>query len=289
MMFEAVEGKKLCLAGLLAGAMVGAAGADEVLDPSLGAVTPTPVTEALAGDVPELVDDVSLAAFQEEEEDTKDGTWRSRFTLAAAGSFGNTDTQAINLGVSASREDEDDRTTFESRWFWGATDGDETENRFIAGLRQDWFIPDSKWFFFGQARYDYDSYQSWDQRFGAHGGVGYKWIEKDNYTNHLRVGAGFTKEWGSEDQDLKPEGLLGTDITWQITDKQKITVSSTLFPDFGDFGEYRWVTVADWSVLVDEQANMSISAGLYNEYNSEVDPDVKHNDLKVYAGLTFDF
>ena len=34
---------------------------------------------------------------------------------------------------------------------------------------------------------------------------------------------------------------------------------------------------------------MSISAGLYNEYYSQTDPGIKHNDLKVYAGVTFDF
>ena len=34
---------------------------------------------------------------------------------------------------------------------------------------------------------------------------------------------------------------------------------------------------------------MSLSAGLYNEYDSDVDPGIKHNDLKIYAGLTFDF
>jgi hypothetical protein len=34
---------------------------------------------------------------------------------------------------------------------------------------------------------------------------------------------------------------------------------------------------------------MSLSVGLRNEYQSEVDPGVEHNDLYLFAGLGFDF
>lgn len=216
-------------------------------------------------------------------------TWKSRLDIGANAAFGNTDTQGFNLVFTTKREDFDDRTTIDASYFYGASSGDRTTNKASAGIVQDWFVPDSKWFFFATARFDYDEFQSWEYRATAHGGAGYHLIKTDAFFLDLRGGAGASKEWKSDDEDLRPEALLGFDLGWKITERQEFTLNSYLYPDLGEPGDYRWTTSAAWKLLLDQEANMSLSVGLRNEYQSEVDPGVEHNDLYLFAGLGFDF
>ena len=124
---------------------------------------------------------------------------------------------------------------------------------------------------------------------GGHGGIGYKWIEEAEFKATLRGGLGVSKEWGSEDQDIRPEALVGISIDWSISDKQSIDFVSTIFPDLEETGEFRLVTTANWSLMMDEQANMSLTAGVFHEYQSDVDPGIDKSDVKIFAGLQFDF
>lgn len=215
--------------------------------------------------------------------------WKSRFTFAGAGSFGNTDSQSLTTKITTRRETKQTITTFDAAYFFGSRDGDRNENRFTAGVRNDWLIPDSKWFIFADARYDYDEFQSWDHRLGGHVGVGYQLIDEEKFKLGLRAGIGAIKEWGSDNDDIRPEALLGGDLTWQVSDNQRIVASSTIYPDLEDTGEFRAVTSAEWNALLDEEMNLSLVAGLLHEYQSQVDDDIDKNDLKVYVGLSFDF
>jgi putative salt-induced outer membrane protein YdiY len=249
-----------------------------------------------ADEIAEVVTDESIAAAEaaedmaeaiEESETVKE--WKSHFELGLAGAFGNTDTQSFHVGVTSKRESEKTRTGLDARYFYGASDGDRTENRFTAGIKHDWLVPDSQWFYFAQGRYDYDEFQNWEHRLSAHGGVGYDLITEEDMTLSLRAGLGVTKEFGSEDEDFRPEALFGADFTWQISERQAFEASSTIYPDLEEMGEFRLVNTAGWSLLLDEETAMSLSAGLQHEYQSDVDGDTKENDFRLFAGLQFDF
>ena len=223
----------------------------------------------------------------EAEADEKE--WKSSFKLGLNSSFGNTDTQGFNAGFTSFREGESDKTTLDAHYYYGASDGDRDTNKFTAGVLQDWFVPDTRWLYFAQGRYDFDEFQSWEHRLGAHGGVGYKLIQEDDLTLTLRAGAGVIKEFGSDNEDLRPEGLLGADLTWQISPNQSLTAATTLYPDLSEGGEFRSVSSAEWSAMVDEDSNMSVFARLEHEYQSQTDPGVDKNDFRIIAGLQFDF
>jgi putative salt-induced outer membrane protein YdiY len=231
--------------------------------------------------------DVALAQLAEAEEETS--PWKTSVRFGLAATFGNTDEQTVTAGVDSKRETDETRLIIDGSYYYSQSDGDRTDNKFTAGVRHDWLLPDSQWFLFAQGRYDYDEFESWEHRAGAHGGVGYEFIDTDELYLSGRIGAGVTKEWKSLDNDLKPEGLLGLDLRWQIKEDHSFNLGTTLFPDLGDFGEFRWVTRADYSILLSESLNMSFTIGLRDEYQSEVDPGSKHNDLRITAGLQFDF
>lgn len=222
-------------------------------------------------------------------QEQKEKEWNGHVNIGGSGSFGNTDNQGFHAAVTLVRERPDTRLTLDAAYFWAATDGDNTENRFTAGALHDWFLGESPWSIFAQARFDYDDFQSWDKRLAIHGGVGYQFIDEEDVSLILRGGLGATREWGSEDDRWIPEALVGFDWNWDITDKQNLFVRSTAYLDLEDTGEFRTLTDAGWSVLLDEEANMNFNIGLHHEYDSTVDPGMDHNDLRIFAGLQVDF
>lgn len=228
---------------------------------------------------------VALAA----DDEAPPSEWKSHFDLSLAGSFGNTDDQSLHVGIDSLREDERTRTSLDAHYFLGMSDGDRTQNKLTTGILQDWLFPDSRWLWFADARYDYDEFQSWEHRVSAHTGPGYQLIDSEDVDLILRGGVGFNKEWNSEDEPFTWEGFLGFEWGWQISDRQRIGATGTWFPQLEDPSEFRTVSTVDWSLLVDEESAMSISAGLRHEHQTEVDPGVEHNDWNVYAGLRFDF
>lgn len=235
-------------------------------------------------------DDPRLAALQDEPAaEPLDPKWSFKLTLAASATTGNSETMNFTGLFNASRETERLNTVIDAGYFFAESDNESSENKFTAGLRNDWQNPDSDWFFFATGRYDYDDFQSWDQRVSGHVGVGYKLIKPDPLKLNLLAGIGAVKEWGSENDDVRPEGLFGVEGAWQIAEKHELTFSSTIYPDLDDVGEFRMLNTLAWTLLLDEQNGLSLSAGLRHEYQSVVDPDRDRNDLRLYAGLQLDF
>lgn len=226
------------------------------------------------------------AAAAAEEPDVE---WSTRLTLAGSYATGNTDSANLTSRLRVLRESERMRTNFDAGYFFGSQDGERSENRFTTGIRNDWLIPESKWFLFADARYDYDEFQSWEHRASGHVGAGYELFESPPLALNLLGGIGAIKEWGSDNEDIRPEALLGVEGRWDISDRQTLDFSSIVYPDLGDLGEFRWVNSVEWAHLLDNDLNLNLTAGLEHEYQSIVDPGRKKNDLRLYAGLRMDF
>ena len=255
-----------------------------------GAVEPRRETDLMR-----VEEEPALAALQEEDEAGEgepapdEGEWKSKVVVGAGATTGNTDNQSFHAGLSSLRERVAERTEIDLHYYYGATDGDRTENRFTAGLLQDWLVADSPWLYFAKARYDYDEFNSWEQRVAVHAGVGYEFIDREDLSLVGRVGLGLIKEVNSANDGIRPEGLLGLDLRWDITERQTLEAGTTLYPDLGDLGEFRTISYARWDVLVDEASNLSFNIGVEHEYQSVVDPGREKNDFRITAGLLFEF
>lgn len=236
-------------------------------------------------------DAVLLAAMQDDDAGPEEGAvWSGSFAAGFAGSFGNTDKQSAFARGEASRDWEgDQRSTLTAAYYYGASDGDRDDNKFEGIALHEWLLPESKWSIFLQGNFDYDEFQSWEYRASAFAGFGYELMREEDFELDGRIGAGVTKEFNSPNDDLRAEALLGLDARWQISDKQELTASTTWYPSLSDGGEYRTVNRADWTVLLDEEMNLSLAAGIRHEYQSERAPGVEPNDIKVTVGLQFDF
>ncbi|MFG0330841.1 MAG: YdiY family protein [Phycisphaerales bacterium] len=252
---------------------------DQVASVGEPAETVTEVEEAAEAEpAPEPVDDDPIPP-----------EWKSTFQFGFSSSTGNTDTQDVQVAVLSERKTDRMETDLDARYFWGATNGDDTTNKFTAGIDHQWLVPEEAWFYFADARYDYDAFNSWEQRISGHGGIGYYLVDDDDLSFSVRAGFGAAKEINSKRNQLIPEALLGADLEWTIDDKQSLTASSRVYPDLDETGELRAVNSLAWNYLMDERNNMSLTLGAYHEYQSQVDPGVEENDLKIYGGLSFNF
>ena len=215
--------------------------------------------------------------------------WKKSFAAGVNGSTGNTEEFNINLGLTANFEDDKDRWLFDAKYYASKSDGSTTKNQGYVRLQKDWLVPEEKYFYFAEARFDWDEFQSWDQRFNAAAGVGYQFIRNDDFDLRGRLGLGVSKEWGSEDDDWTPEALWGVRAAWQLAPKHGLTFETTGYPALDDSGKYRQLSTLDWVITIDADAGLDLKLGLEHEYQAVVDDDRKHNDLLYYAALVFNF
>ncbi len=216
--------------------------------------------------------------------------WNKGVELGFSGKSGNTEETDIFAAVFADFEDERDRWEFDARYFLSTSEGETTDNEFYASILKDWKYPNSPWFWFARARYDWDQFEDWRHRISAHMGPGYEIINTEELKWRARAGVGVLGEFGGEADDrVTPEGLAGTEVIWNISERQKLTAHATVFPDLGDVGRYRSLSGAEWSIKIDRADGLSLKFGIEHEYQSETDDDSDHNDFRYYGALVFDF
>jgi len=215
--------------------------------------------------------------------------WDNSISLGVSGSQGNTDDVSLRAQFQSRKETETDRWTVDLRYYFEQEEGDTSDNNFIGDLVKDWLFQDSPWLLFAKGRYEYDQFEQWKHRVSGFGGVGYTWFKQEDFEFNTRLGGGVTREFSGQ-EETRPEALIAAELViWKPTEAQSVTASTTLFPDLGDFAEFRWVTTAEWRIAINQADGMSVRLGIENEYESEVASGSEHNDLKYYGALSLDF
>jgi len=215
--------------------------------------------------------------------------WKSSVDISMDSSTGNTDEQSLRFGGHLAKEFANTRGTLDTSYYYKVKKGIVTDNKFTLGYLHDWLDPESDWFKFTYSRFDYDEFESWDQRANLLVGPGYHLINNDEIKLDARLGFGPRKEWGSQNDDMKFEGAIGGSFEWTINKKEKLKFASYFFPTFGDLDDYRGRISGDWRFLFDKDLNLSFLVGTFYEYQSIVDPDKTHGDMRTYLGLRFEF
>ncbi|QNN22120.1 DUF481 domain-containing protein [Planctomycetales bacterium ZRK34] len=215
--------------------------------------------------------------------------WDSQLEAGFSGAEGNTEELNLYLRFATKHETDDTRTKIHARYFLSTQNGDRNESEAQAGITKDWFINDSPWFIFADATGDYDEFESWEYRAAGHVGLGYQLVRNEKFDWSVRGGIGAIKEFNSPNDDVRPEALAGTDLSWKINDRQTLNFSNYIYPDLDETGEFRNVTTADWAIKIDNVDNLSLKFGLANEYESNAPSDTDKNDLKYFGALVWGF
>jgi hypothetical protein len=219
----------------------------------------------------------------------KEKGWGYAFDVSLDTSSGNTNEQVSRIGTHVARELPEQRAKLDLSYYRKFSDSELSDNKVTVGYAHDWLDPESVWFWFGMGRYDYDAFESWEQRANAQTGPGYHLVKTDHVMLNGRLGVGARQEWGSENEDAKLEGLIGTDFRWKMTDKASVTVAPYVYSVVGDLDDYRARITGEWSYLFGAEMSLNFLVGTLYEYQSIIDSDKTHGDLRVYLGLRFGF
>lgn len=220
---------------------------------------------------------------------TKGWTWKA--FAGVNGASGNSENFSARLALDGERFTSKYETKLAFSYIYGTSDGNKDTSRGVASLKNDWLIEDSKWRVFGEAKYEYDEFQEWDHRVSAAVGLGYELYQDEDTTLLIgRAGVGGYYEIGEEaDEEFVPEGLIGLELRHKLSENAKLNATTTYYPSFDDFGEFRWQTNAGLEVVMDKDSGMTLNTGFEHRHDSEPGDGRKYNDLTYYMGLGWTF
>jgi len=212
--------------------------------------------------------------------------WKREISAGVSGSDDSTNRVDVNGQLALAHDAEHSRQDFLASYFYAKTDGDTNTNRALVQYQQDRSIDDTRFFYFGQAHYDYDQFQEWDHRISSAAGLGYELLKREMLSLRSQLGGGFSQTFGGE-EDFTPEGLAGLAFAWDPIDGQQLALKTTYYPDLSDLNEYRLRSSADWTIQLHLIDGVGFKLGATHEYDSSSDEN--KNRLNYFANLTYRF
>lgn len=184
------------------------------------------------------------------------------------GSQGDTERSNLRLGFAGRWTRPDDVLTADARYVVSYDRDNKVQDRLDLRGRNDWNSPNSPWVVFAEGSAEFDEFTRYDALVRVGGGLGYRFIRSETTSLLGRLGAGVVKEFGSEDTDPRPEGILGLDFSHKFTPTQSIVSNIELFPSLDDLEQYRTRTRAYYEVRLSDKTNLNLRLGVEHRYDT---------------------
>lgn len=265
---------------VLKGTLVSSNEQDVVIDhPVLGRMTFTR----------DQVKDVSDANPPLPDPDSFFKEWKFSVDAGLTGATGNTERLGALVLFAGDRETVRTKTVFGFAYFYAEDDGEKSQDRFDAFIRNDWKIADSKWRVYAKAQAEYDYFQDYDWRLTGVLGMGYALIDNDTTLLLPRVGVAVTREVGGSDNRWIPELNLGFDFSHKFNDTSKFFFNFDSYWSMLDFPEYRLHAATGLEFLLNSDTGMVFKIGAEDRYDSTPGADRNRNDLSYFATIGWKF
>jgi len=213
--------------------------------------------------------------------------WSRTFQVGIAGSQGNSENTNVAAALDLDYADDRKRWAFDAAYQFGASEGETSQHNAFTSLRRDWLLADSRWFFFGLGRGDYDDFRSWTYRISGSAGIGYEFVKSERWDLRGLLGPAVTQEF--DEDNFYVEALASIESVWTLSEYHSLSFTNTLYPALNDLGEFRNLSTLGWRWRLAEQPALSLNVGVANEYQSQVESDRKHVDLTYTTALGIDF
>lgn len=215
--------------------------------------------------------------------------WTGSLEAGMSGASGNSENFGFRVGLGLKRDTSKMLTTFTTSYTYASQEGDKTENRGDAMLRNDWkFGADNRWRFFALGKAEYDDFKDYDWRLSAFVGVGYELIKTDTTLFVPRIGVGITREIGGSSNEIVPELDLGWDFEHKFNQNVKFFNTFDFYPSLKKITDYRIETKAGLEVLLSEENKLALKIGVEDKYDSTPE-GLKRNDLTYFAVVSWNF
>lgn len=221
--------------------------------------------------------------------DAEPKPWDFAIDIGLTGSGGNTDKANARLRFGATFMSELREFDAYGLYLYSEEDGDRTQSRAELSARNEWLMPDRHWRYFVRGLLEFDEERSFDLRFSGNTGVGYDFISNDMLQLIGRAGVGASREWGSDNTDVVPEGFLGLDLRWAIDERQSFVATVEYYPSFEDTRDFRARFIAAYEVQLDDTGHLYLKAGIEDRYDEVVDQGIDRNDIDYFLTLSYKF
>ncbi len=215
--------------------------------------------------------------------------WSGTFEAGVNGSTGNTDNQNIR-GAFVAKHKTDTRVIDLGFTYQRATqDNEVTANNSLTEGRVTWPEADSPWGTFVGASVQTDKFRDFDYRVGVNAGRSYDFEDTKDTWLQGRFGLGLSKDYGGDDDGVRPEGVLGIDYWHNLSATTKVTAGGEIYPILNDLGQYRALARTAWQTQIADDSPWIFKIGLEMDYDSTAEGDVHKTDWDYFASLGYTF
>jgi putative salt-induced outer membrane protein len=214
--------------------------------------------------------------------------WSGGADVGLALTSGNSDTTNLAIGLSATRETSNDKTSIYAASIYNrdSTDG---ESRTIAntvrgGVRYDRDI-NRKFFGYGFTDLEHNGLQDLTLRFVLGGGIGYHAIRNERTELDLLGGLAWNREYfkGDFNDRSSAEAQIGQTLAHRFSSRVSFKEQLFIFPNLTNGGEYR--VNFDASLITDISRRIGWQLTLSDRYLSNPPFGFEKNDLLLTTGL----
>ncbi|MFI4875970.1 MAG: YdiY family protein [Blastopirellula sp. JB062] len=208
-----------------------------------------------------------------------DAEWDNSVELGINGQSGNTESLSLRSGAKIKREGAATKTIADIIYARTSNNGKRTQNNALSNAKIEWPFSNRRWHFYAKNGLEYDEFKDFDLRLWVSGGLGYQVVQTDDTKLTVELGSGFSKEYGSPDEEYKPEGAMTVMLDHDFNKRNSLEAKYEYYPEWEQFGEYRSITDVGYKILLDDEANLSLKFGLINRFDSTPGVDKKKNDV----------
>ena len=218
--------------------------------------------------------------------------WSGSVNLGLTYSDNSSTNLTLNLGASAKRETKDSVLNMNVQYFYSQDERSTTDNDVIATFDQTWITSDANgqrpWSYFAQGTYQWDEFETWEQRLSPYAGIGYALERTEDLTVDLRLGGGGTWQYEG-DQNFITQFLFEVNSTWKIDDRSSLTGAVKFAPNVSAFDDYFLTLSAVYKTKLLKDSPLTFNISFLNIYDSEPGIGENGNDLKLVMGLGYTF
>lgn len=214
--------------------------------------------------------------------------WSGGADIGFALTSGNSDTTNLAIGLSATRETSNDKTSIYAASIYNrdSTDGESrtTANTVRGGVRYDRDI-NRKFFGYVFTDLEHNGLQDLTLRFVLGGGLGYHAIRNERTELDLLGGLAWNREYfkGDFNDRSSAEAQAGQTLSHRINSRMSLKEALFIFPNLTDGGRYR--INFDASLVTDVSRRIAWQLTLSDRYLSDPPPGLEKNDLLLTTGL----
>ncbi len=218
--------------------------------------------------------------------------WKSDIEIGLLGAAGSSVNTTFRTAFNTGHEDKTGRWAFKSFYYYSSENQVTSNNKVYATLVKDWVFDKTQWFAFASTTYGMDSFKDWQHRLQFSVGPGYQFVKTEHWELSGRMAGTGVVEFNrhvsgvASPNQYSFEVMVGADLIWKITKKQRVTVSNYFYTNLTDAGAFRNLSTFVWLHDIEWFEGLAIKFGIRNEYDTT---QPIHDEFKYNFSLAWEF